>query len=90
MFRRFLGELLDQWLQGRICHLVGHARLQPNADVKRLDRILRNFQRQVDVAIAPGKARASHAHDGVVLADQLQVLAENTQGSPLKCRCQNL
>src|ERR1019366_7504212 len=50
---------------------------QPNADVKGLNRVLRNFLREVDVAITPSKARAGDAHDCVVLAHQLQVLAQH-------------
>ena len=69
---------------------MSDARLQTKADIVSLDGILRNFQREVDVAVFPGEAWSGDADDGVVLANELQMVCPRTAGSELKWRCQNL
>ena len=76
MLRSFFGELLDEGLEGGVGGFMGNSGLQSKSDIVGLDGILRNFQREVDVAVVPSEARGGDTDDGVVLVNQLQSLPE--------------
>src|SRR6185437_13443977 len=51
--------------------------LEANARIEALDLVTGDLEREVDIAIAPCKARVRDANDGVVLAHQLDRLAHH-------------
>jgi len=84
-----LGELLDERLKSSIRLCVTDAGFEPDPDIVIEYLVLSHLQRQVDIAVSPGKAGSCHADDGVVLRTSWMVFP-STLGSELKCRCQNL
>src|SRR5215472_6508737 len=75
--RRFLRELLDQRLERGIGLRMRYAWLEAYPGVEGLDRIPGDFQRKIDIAVAPCEARTGHSDYGVVLPDQLHCLADH-------------
>src|SRR5277367_4517793 len=77
VIRRFFFELLDEWREGSVCRRLADAGLEANADIVSADRIGRDFQGKIDVAIIPGEAWRSDADYGVVFADDLDGLSDD-------------
>jgi hypothetical protein len=73
----FLGELLNQRLQGGVSLGMAYTRLETNFSEISENLILGDLQREVDIAVVPRKARKGYADDGVGFVEQLQCLAHD-------------
>jgi hypothetical protein len=73
-----LGELFEQGLQFGIGSLIGDAGPQADARLERYGRIIREFERQVDIRIADREAGGQNPNDCVILMNKLQVVADDS------------
>ena len=77
MLRRFLGELVDQRLQGGVRNRMGDTRLQSKADIVSFRGILSNLQGEINISVFPCETLGCDSDDRVILADQLEGLTDH-------------
>ena len=75
--RHVPGKLFEQRLQHGVRGLVGHAGPQAEIDDTHRPRILRKFQRQVDICAVPGEPRRGNPDDHVVFPVQFERLSQH-------------
>src|SRR5438270_6122847 len=78
MRRSFFCKLLEERMKFAVGCCMRHARLQSDHRHHGSRRIVREFPRQVNVAIAPGEAWSCNSDNGVALVRQLDCLAQYT------------
>ena len=71
MLRHVPGKLVQQRFERGVGRPEGHASPQAEIDDAKVSRILRHFQRQIDIRAVPPEPRRRNAHDFVVLPVEL-------------------